>query len=101
MKIARCARMGVIAALLAVLVSSGTGWAFVITVQVGPLDFCSDEYEDDFTDVRRDSQINSGDDLGGTEHCAVNFTGGAGSAGDTWLTRYDEPPRSMPSTNSA
>src|SRR5262249_51048791 len=27
-------------------------------------------------------------DLGGTGHTALNFTGGAGPAGDTWLTKF-------------
>jgi len=48
------------------------------------LDFCpASEYEDNFVGVRRGSEINPG------LNCAVNFTGSTGSAGDTWLTRYD------------
>src|SRR5262249_18135523 len=45
-----------------------------------------------FRDVRRAGDINAGVDLGGTGHSALNFTGSAGSAGDTWLTMYDETP---------
>ncbi len=45
-----------------------------------------------FRDVRRPADINCGPDLGGTGHEAVNFTGSTGSAGDTWLTVYDDTP---------
>jgi hypothetical protein len=75
-------------AVLATLVLSGTGWAIVVPIEVGPFDFCDlGEYDDNFVEVRRGgSQISQGPDPG-TGHCAVNFTGGAGAAGDTWLTR--------------
>jgi hypothetical protein len=94
MKISRCVRIGVIA-VLATLALSGTGWAFVVATQAGPFDFfpCSthpDEYDTNFVEVRRAPEIGSGLDLGGTGHCAVNFTGLTGSAGDTWLTRYND-----------
>src|SRR5262249_52388024 len=48
------------------------------------------QYTTCFTDVRRGSDINDDNapDLGGTGHTALNFTGGAGPAGDTWLTKY-------------
>jgi hypothetical protein len=46
------------------------------------------EYEQNFVEVRPGSEINAGDDLGGTGLCAVNFTGAAGASGATWLTRY-------------
>jgi glucose/arabinose dehydrogenase len=46
----------------------------------------------DFRDVRRPADINLGPDLGGTGHQAINFTGAAASAGDTWITVYDTTP---------
>jgi len=45
-----------------------------------------------FRDVRRPGGINLGADLGGTGETALNFTGGAGPAGDTWITVYDTDP---------
>ena len=46
----------------------------------------------DFRDVRRAIDINSGPDLGGTGHAAINFTGSTGSGGDAWITVYDATP---------
>ena len=46
----------------------------------------------DFRDVRRPNGINIGPDLGGTGQQALNFTGNAGAAGDTWITVYDPAP---------
>jgi hypothetical protein len=46
----------------------------------------------DFRDGRRPNDINIGPDLGGTRHQALNFTGNAGAAGDTWITVYDPAP---------
>ena len=94
MNMSRCVRVGVIA-VLATLTLSGTSWALVVTTQAGPFDFfqCSthpNEYDTNFVEERRDLEIDSGLDLGGTGHCAVNFTGLTGSAGDTWLTRYND-----------
>src|SRR5262245_16679333 len=94
MKIARCARIGAMA-VLATLMLSGTGWAFVVPTQAGPFDFIPcptppTEYDENFVEVRRGAEITSDLDLGGTGHCAVNFTGSAGSAGDTWTTRFDD-----------
>src|SRR5262245_51565927 len=53
-------------------------------------DFSDNQYTACFTDVRRGADINDNNapDLGGTGHTAVNFTGGAGPAGDTWLTKF-------------
>src|SRR5262249_31782286 len=86
MKIPRCARIAAIG-VLATLVVSGTGWATVVPIDVGPFTFCPvGEYEANFVEVRRGSESSQGNDPG-TGHCAVNFTGSAGSAGDTWLTR--------------
>jgi hypothetical protein len=42
--------------------------------------------------VRRGDDITVGSDLGGTGQLAMNFTGGAGPAGDTWIAVYDETP---------
>jgi hypothetical protein len=47
----------------------------------------------DFRDVRRPTQINVGPDLCGTGQESINFTGRAGSSGDTWITVYDALPR--------
>src|SRR5262245_28494395 len=54
------------------------------------LNFSDSQYTACFTDVRRGSDINDDNalDLGGTGHTALNFTGGAGPAGDTWLTKF-------------
>jgi hypothetical protein len=55
-------------------------------------DFSGTEYTDCFRDVLRDGDINDGTDVGGTNHDSLNFTGGAGSGGATWLTVYDATP---------
>jgi hypothetical protein len=52
----------------------------------------------DFRDVRRPNGITIGLDLGGTNHQALNFTGNAGAAGDTWITVYDPAPDPPPVT---
>jgi hypothetical protein len=52
----------------------------------------------DFRDVRRPNDINIGLDLGGTVHQALNFTGNAGAAGDSWITVYDPAPNPPPVT---
>src|SRR5262245_53845088 len=54
------------------------------------LNFSDSQYTACFTDVRRGADINDDNapDLGGTGHTALNFTGGAGPAGDTWLTKF-------------
>jgi len=46
----------------------------------------------DFRDVRRPADIAVGPDLGGTGHSAINLTGSAPSAGDTWIAVYDATP---------
>jgi hypothetical protein len=46
----------------------------------------------DFRGVRRLNGINIGPDVGGTNHQALNFTGNAVAAGDTWITVYDPAP---------
>jgi hypothetical protein len=48
---------------------------------------------DDFRDVRRPNDINIGPDLCGTGQDSLNFTGGAGPGGDSWITFYDPLPR--------
>ena len=50
----------------------------------------------DFRDVRRPTEINVGPDLCGTGQEAINFTGAAGSGGDTWITVYDPLPNPPP-----
>jgi len=68
-----------------------SGWTGQASAELftGFYDFADAQYADDFTDVRRGAQINGGaSDLGGTLHTALNFTGGAGPTGDTWLTKW-------------
>src|SRR5262245_15869397 len=57
---------------------------------LAPMRFIDHQYENCFIDLRRGLDINDdgSPDLGGTGHTALNFTGGAGPAGDTWLTTY-------------
>jgi hypothetical protein len=94
MKILGYARIAAVA-VLAMLMLSGTGLAFVVPSSAGPFSFIpcpnNPDYNNLFFDVRRAGDIASGLDVGGTSHCAVNFTGSVGSAGDTWLTRYNGP----------
>ena len=79
-----------LAALALTLGFTGTAWAPPPPCPPLPLDFSDSQYTNCFTDVRRGSDINDdgAPDLGGTGHTALNFTGGAGPAGDTWLTKY-------------
>src|SRR5262245_2436601 len=83
-----------LAALVATLGFTGTTWAKVGVCTANdptiPITFTDNQYSTCFTDVRRGSDINDNNapDLGGTGHTALNFTGGAGPAGDTWLTKY-------------
>src|SRR5262245_15408751 len=44
-----------------------------------------------FQGILRPNDINPGLDLGGTNHTALNFTGGANAAGSTWLTQVEGP----------
>jgi len=52
----------------------------------------------DFRAVRRANDINVEFDLGGTGHQALNFTGIARAAGDTWIAVYDPAPNPPPVT---
>jgi hypothetical protein len=70
------------------LITFGVAGAASAQIFTGVYDFADTQYADDFTDVRRGSQINGGFDLGGTGETALNFTGQAGPAGDTWLTKW-------------
>src|SRR5499433_3760042 len=76
-------------ALLSTLGFTGTAGANGLC-PVGTLNFSDSQYTECFTDVRRGPDINDDNalDLGGTGHTALNFTGGAGPAGDTWLTKF-------------
>jgi len=78
-------------ALLVMLGFTGTAGATqpVNCDPFGGLNFTDSQYTECFTDVRRGADINDNGapDLGGTNHTALNFTGGAGPAGDTWLTK--------------
>src|SRR5262245_48260905 len=75
-------------ALLATLGFTGSAGAAVDCSAI--VNFGDSQYTACFTDVRRGSDINDDNapDLGGTGHTALNFTGGAGTAGDTWLTKF-------------
>ena len=82
-------------ALLATLGFTGTARASGVVLPPpvdcsAVLNFSDSQYTECFTDVRRGADINDNNapDLGGTGHTALNFTGGAGPAGDTWLTKY-------------
>ncbi len=46
----------------------------------------------DFRGVRRAGDINADQDLGGTGHPAIDFTGSTGAGGDAWITVYDTTP---------
>src|SRR5262245_51038181 len=80
-------------ALLATLGFTGTAGAtppVCTATNATPITFTDTQYTTCFTDVRRGADINDdgAPDLGGTGHTALNFTGGAGPAGDTWLTKF-------------
>ena len=82
-------KLKTVAILLSMLMTLGFAGAAPAQIFTGLYDFADTQYADDFTDVRRGSQINGGaPDLGGTLHTALNFTGQAGPAGDTWLTKW-------------
>jgi hypothetical protein len=66
--------------------------AFDDSERTGELPCPEPDVTTDFRDVRRANNISAGPDLGGTGHTAMNFTGSAGAAGDTWITVYDETP---------
>lgn len=87
MTIQRWTTVAVVAA-LATLGLAGGAWAWGNSA--GPFDFSGTQYADEFRDVRRGGDINSGTDLAGGGHSALNFTGSTGSAGDTWITVYKE-----------
>src|SRR5262245_47336877 len=77
-------------AMVATLGFTGAAWAIDGVCTTFPLDFSDSQYTECFTDVHRGPDINDNNalDLGGTGHTALNFTGGAGPAGDTWLTKF-------------
>ena len=80
-------------ALLVMLGFTGTAGAFDGDCSASfsdPVKFTDNQYTECFTDVRRGADINDNNapDLGGTGHTALNFTGGAGPAGNTWLTKF-------------
>jgi len=58
------------------------------TTSLVPLvfDFSDTQYQDNFRDILRGPDINSGFDLAGGNHPALNFTGSANAAGSTWMT---------------
>lgn len=82
-------KLKTITIVLSMLMTLGFAGAASAQIFTGFYDFADTQYTDDFTDVRRGSQIDGGaPDLGGTLHSALNFTGQAGPAGDTWLTKW-------------
>jgi|KBSSwiStaDraftv2_1062776.scaffolds.fasta_scaffold89789_4 hypothetical protein len=82
-------KLKTVATTLSMLMTLGVAGAASAQIFTGFYDFSDSQYADDFTDVRRGSKINGGaPDLGGTSHTALNFTGQAGPAGDTWLTKW-------------
>lgn len=71
-----------------VLLSLATGttlWWEPAAAQAAPLE----PPLSDFREVRRANDIDIGLDVGGTGHEALNFSGNAGAAGDTWIAVYD------------
>jgi hypothetical protein len=82
-------KLKTVATILSMLMTLGFAGGASAHIFTDFYDFADTQYADDFTDVRRGSQINGGGlDLGGTLHTALNFTGQAGPAGDTWLTKW-------------
>jgi hypothetical protein len=82
-------KLKTVAIIVSMLMTLGFAGAASAQILTGFYDFAGSQYTDDFTGVRRGSQINGGaQDLGGTSHTALNFTGRAGTAGDTWLTKW-------------
>jgi hypothetical protein len=82
-------KLKTVAIIVSMLMTLGFAGAASAQIFTDFYDFADTQYTDDFTDVRRGSQINGGaPDLGGTLHTALNFTGQAGTAGDTWLTKW-------------
>jgi hypothetical protein len=82
-------KLKTVAAIFSMLMTLGFAGAASADIFTGFYDFAGTQYTDDFTDVRRGSQIDGGaPDLGGTGHTALNFTGQAGPTGDTWLTKW-------------
>ena len=91
-----------VATIVSMLMTLGFAGAASAQIFTGFYDFADTQYTDDFTDVRRGSQINGGaPDLGGTLHTALNFTGQAGPAGDTWLTKWTRAALPRVSTGAA
>ena len=54
--------------------------------------FSDGEYQANFRGILRAADLNPGTDLAGGGHPSLNFTGGAGPAGSTWLTVLDDEP---------
>ena len=75
--------------MMMLLLAAGTALAAAVTIEPDL---------SDFRDVRRSTEIGVGSDLGDTHHEALNFTGSAGAAGDTWITVYDPAVNPLPAT---
>jgi len=70
---------------------------FIDDVKIGATTFTSCSIEPAFEQfrharARRPSDIDVASDMGATGHMALNFTGAAGAAGDTWKALYDATP---------
>src|SRR5262249_14363734 len=65
------------------------GGRYVSGVETIRLDRAQQPTKQSFRSVRRPNDIETGPDLGGPAHTAINFTGSAGSSGDAWVTVYD------------
>lgn len=81
---------GLAAVCLSAAVFAGPAAAQGMFNDTGLFDFCdANTYAKNFVEVRRPADITpSTDDFGGTGHCSLKLSGTAGSAGDTWITRY-------------
>lgn len=89
------------ATVTAIYIVTDSGWMvspythLIDDVQIGSSNFSTCDIEpslSSFRDDRRAPDINVGLDLGGTGETAINFTGTAGSGGDSWITVYEGTP---------
>src|SRR5262249_48588274 len=87
--LARRARISLMSLGALTLAVSPWANAFAACPSTFAFDFSGSQYAECFRDVFRAGDINSGFDLGGTGHTALNFTGSTGSTPSTWLTVYD------------
>ena len=79
--------VGLLAILLLVLLP-GVAIGVPSPPDPGECEYGDADLSTEFTDIRRDLDINVGPDLGDGGHLAMNFTGSTGSAGDLWMSQY-------------